>query len=296
MPRHPDHDYKSPCIYHITLRKLPGVPDFSIPVGSPEQARCHLYPLGDAVERCVRTISDINPSIKMLQYIIMPDHVHLLIQVKEYLDEHLGVYIGKFKVKCIRTAEWRGIFQGPLFESQYHDRFLRPYHSLNVIYQYIRHNPHRYIARKSHPDYFRRINNLFSYEGYHWQAYGNMQLLLNPFKDYVICHRVDANTPGLEEKKRKIWLHTASNGGVLVSPFISRKEKDVRREAEDQEGKIILLVNEPFTKIYKPWGHDFELCAQGRLLIIAPTVEIPGGSWTWHFLNKLSQQICLWRW
>ncbi len=37
MPRDYAHNYKSRCIYHITMTKTPGVPQFSIIAGTPEQ-------------------------------------------------------------------------------------------------------------------------------------------------------------------------------------------------------------------------------------------------------------------
>ena len=292
MPRHPKHDYRSPCIYHITLKKLISVPDFSVIAGTPDSCYPGLYPVGQAVESCICTISDLNPYLKMLQYIVMPDHVHMLIHVLEYLDRPLGVYIGKFKVECMKRATFRGVFDGPVFERDFHDRFLRRYHSLDVIFSYIRENPRRLLVRRLYPYYFRRCENLFEYKGIRWQCYGNMQLLDNPFKDAVICHRKDAMTPGLEESKRDNWLHTASNGGVLVSAFISGKEKEIRKMAEEAEGKIILLVNEPFGERYKPGGHNFELCEQGRLLILAPDIVIPDSRQGFLFLNELALQIC----
>ena len=95
-----------------------------------------------------------------------------------------------------------------------------------------------------------------------------------------MVHRADS----AEERDRKLqeWLYTASNGGVLVSPFISKAEREVRNEAEKGGGRFILIVNEPFEKRYKPTGHDFELCESGRLLIIS--ANLPG---------EISRQSCL---
>ena len=83
--------------------------------------------------------------------------------------------------------------------------------------------------RRERPEYFRRINELKIGEKT-YQAYGNFQLLDCPFKEQVVVHRADS----AEERERKLqeWLYTASNGGVLVSPFISKAEREVRNEAE----------------------------------------------------------------
>ena len=92
-------------------------------------------------------------------------------------------------------------------------------------------------------------------------------MLDRPFKQQVVVHRAD--TPSVRERHRAEWLYTAANGGVLVSPFISPAEKEVRREADGADGRVILITNEPMGERYKPTGHDFELCETGRLLFIS---------------------------
>lgn len=290
MPRHPTHDYRSICIYHITISKAPSVPYFSTVTGSPQSPDLIYSPLGRIVETNILTISDLNRAIERYQYVIMPDHIHLLLHVTEYLDKPIGVYISKFKIRILQMARDRGIWTESVFSPDFHDRFLRPFHSLDVIYEYIRQNPYRLLIRKAYPDFFRRVNNIFYYENMQWQAYGNLQLLANPFKDAVVCHRADAGTLK-EERLIKNWMHTASNGGVLVSPFIAHKEKEIRDKAEEKNGKIILISNIAFGERYKPAAHDFQQCESGSLLIIAPVKDLPESRRTFLFLNKLAEDI-----
>ncbi|MDE7351122.1 MAG: hypothetical protein K2N25_08645 [Muribaculaceae bacterium] len=294
MPRHPKHDYRRPCTYHITISKLPQVPDFSIVTGHPASAWIHYYPIGDAIDQSIRTVLKSNPDLNVYRYVIMPDHVHILIRAIRYLDHTIGTYIGKMKVASIQNAREKGIFLDSIFESDFYDRILRVDQSLNVVYQYVRTNPNRLLARKFNPDYFKRVNDVFNYGEIHWQAYGNMQLLDNPFKNAVICHRADEKIPKIAEANRINWIHTAENGGVLVSPFIAKAEKDVRNKIEEVDGKVILLVNEPFSERYKPSGHDFEQCWKGRLLIVAPDRLLPEGRPTWLFLNRMADWISRW--
>ncbi len=70
-------------------------------------------------------------------------------------------------------------------------------------------------------------------------------------------------------KKTNHWLSDAAKGTVLVSPFISKSEKAIRVEAEDIGANIILITHEAFGERFKPAAHDFNLCSQGRLLIIS---------------------------
>lgn len=244
-------------------------------------------PLGHIIERNIRAIPELCGSIRLLLYCIMPDHVHMLLFVTERTERALGSYIGMLKVRI--GQEWRS--QGgdsPVFATDFHDRILRKHHSLNIVYQYIRDNPRRLAVRRANPDFFRRVNNI-TLNGRQFSAFGNIQLLDNPFKRSVIVHRADSSAPKAEQCEH--WLHTASNGGVLVSAFISPAEKEIRNEAEKTGGKIILLTNCAFPERYKPAAHDFSLCELGRLLIIAPGESMPSCRETFLALNSLAETI-----
>ncbi|MDE6511875.1 MAG: hypothetical protein K2L00_07270, partial [Muribaculaceae bacterium] len=221
MRRLPNHDYKSPCTYHITLKKLKEVPEFSVVTGRPESWYVHHSVIGRAIEKSINETSTINPRIKIYRYVVMPDHVHILLRVLEYLDKSVGVDIGKIKTRSLQKVHEKGLNFESLFERDFHDRIIWPRHSLNTVFQYVKTNPSRLLARKFYPEYFRRVNDVFNYRGIQWQAYGNMQLLDNPFKDAVICHRADERIPEKAKANRDNWFYTAENGGVLVSAFIA---------------------------------------------------------------------------
>ncbi len=55
----------------------------------------------------------------------------------------------------------------------------------------------------------------------------------------------------------------------MVSPFISPAEKSIRKEAEAADGRVILITHTALGERFKPAAHDFNLCTQGRLLIIS---------------------------
>lgn len=189
----------------------------------------------------------------------------------EPLERPLGSYMGMLKVKIGQDYRERTGMQFTVFQPDYYDCILFRARPLDVVYRYIRENPYRLAVRRERPDYFRRINNL-TIGSYQVQAYGNLQLLDNPFKEQVVVHRTD--TPEQCELNRQLWLYNAGNGGVLVSPFISQAEKAIREEAEALNAKIILVTNEQFGERFKPSAHNFELCDTGRLLIVS--LALPG--------------------
>ena len=288
MARDYFHDYKSRCIYHITINKSPDIPVFSRITGIPEQPVVERTPIGRIIEEQIRNFPNLCQLLRVLQYVIMPDHIHFAIFVQGQLPKALGSYIGMMKVKCGQLAKEQLSIPGPIFEKDFYDRILRRNQKLNTICEYIRQNPYRLLVRRINPDFFQRLNNI-ELVGALWQAYGNLQLLDNPFKSAVVIHRSDSEQ--LLETKCRQWKHLAENGGVLVSPFISPSEKAVRRECEAVNGKIILLSIAPFSEREKPTAHDFELCSQGRLLILAPMTAIPAGRESFLRLNSAAESI-----
>jgi hypothetical protein len=58
---------------------------------------------------------------------------------------------------------------------------------------------------------------------------------------------------------------------VVISPFISPGEKAVVSAILDAgRGNVILMKSGGFPDGYKPSGRYYDLCAQGRLLILKP--------------------------
>lgn len=124
------------------------------------------------------------------------------------------------------------------------------------------------------------------------QAYGNIHLLDNPFKDQVIVHRADNDEAYSANRER--WLYTAGNGGVLVSPFISKREKEIRKEAELLGSRFILITNRPLGEREKPSSKDFDFCVQGRMLIITPQSPLDFSRSACLQMNTLANHVtCL---
>lgn len=269
--RKKDHDYCAPWKYHITIEKDPSAPDFSrlkIESITPEGVSVELFTLGKIIEDAIWEIHMHNPDIKVLDYIIMPDHVHLLIQVLERLEKAVGNDIRGFKTGI--SNKWRKAVNdksAKIFLPDFNDRIIFPHRKLEDIFQYIRQNPYRLAVRRSRPEFFRKERNIFI-DGREIQAYGNLFYLRNPFKYALIVHRADDDR--IFNQKLQDCLYYARNGGIVVSAFISAREKEIRKEIEDAGGRIILIGDRPFDERAKPARHDFELCSVGRLLIISP--------------------------
>ena len=96
------HDYREPCIYHITVTTVDRKPLLGQVAGDVHVAKVILTELGMAVRYEINTIPKRHPQIQVLQYIVMPDHVHLILRVKERLPESLplGNVVAAWKHAC----------------------------------------------------------------------------------------------------------------------------------------------------------------------------------------------------
>lgn len=270
------HNYHAPFIYHIILKKTTTAETFGIvkgnPLIAPGQLGCAYIEessLGKTIARSIIGIQYQFPILQIYQFIVMPDHVHILLRVKDWSEKHLDFYIETLTANIATThskTTGHQISPTDIFQPGYCDKPLLIKRSLDTLFRYIRENPHRLAIRRQFPQFFQRKRRIrIGAEEY--EAYGNLFLFRNPDKEAVKISR--SFSPEEKAGKKAAWLHNAAKGTVLVSPFISKEEKAIRTEAEALGGKIILITHEAFSERFKPADHDFALCASGRLLIIS---------------------------
>lgn len=285
--------------------------------GAAERAYVELSAVGKAiVEEEIKKINHFHPQVEVWKLCIMPDHLHMIVRVKEDLGagKHLGMVVRGFKTGCTR-AWWRLIDLGEmptergqretprsgdglgatvpsaspeglrpvLFEDGYCDKILLHEGQLDNWKHYLDDNPRRLMMKRLNPTLFTVLSGL-EVAGEPCQVVGNRFLLDIPDKMAVVVHR--RYTDEENARLRAEWLACGERGGVLVSDAISPKEKAVMREAMNLGYNIILLRENGFPKLYKPSGEAFDACAEGRLLQISP--------WSFHMERKvISREQCL---
>lgn len=260
------HDYHSVCIYMITLTKQEAVPAFSS-IHNAEGAKktdpvLSLSPVGLTVDAEVRGWLKEFAMIRLLNMRIMPDHIHILIYVTERTEKHLSRIIQVLKWNCNRALQTETFCEG------FNDKIVTKEGQRETFYQYISDNPRRYMARKLYPEYFQRVQ-IVEINGRHFSLYGNLFLLNHPVKTQVRFSR-SFSAEELEVRQRD-YEETIRCGGVVVSPFIHREEKKWRQRAVEGGASVIQVVMNGFSERFKPSGRDFNLCLEGRLLLVAPT-------------------------
>jgi hypothetical protein len=202
----------------------------------------------------------------------MPDHLHGIVQVKEQMTQSVGVPLRAFKSQV--TSALRKKTGNPalnVWAPGYHDLCVWRKGALKAYTHYLCDNPRRYCVKKANPDVFRRINQLKHARlpaDQSWSGYGNLFLLDRPEMGNIRVSR--RASPDEILRLRDETLQQARRGMVVVSPFISPGEKEIAKAVlEADKGDVILMKPDGFPALFKPHGRYFDLCQQGRLLILS---------------------------
>ena len=160
--------------------------------------------------------------------------------------------------------------RSPLFSAGYNDRPLTAPGQLQGWISYLRDNPRRLWLKHHYPDRLRKVYNFTIGDSQtRYTAVGNTFLLKYPERQQVRCHRNLTEQQIHNEVNH--YLHIARTGVVLVSPFISPAEKTVYEACYKEQLPMVRLVKRALDgKFVYPQGRDFDACAQGFLVVLAP--------------------------
>ena len=339
--------WKGVGIYHLTLTvtsREPLLGRLVIPNNDPAQARVERTELGRAVLDCQLSVPVFFPEIQILQYCLMPDHLHSIWYVRSPMEK---------SIRYVAQGFWRGAkkagraytylntlntlntlnalnaqntqntrLQGgqmnentaasgttaagrtalslsslvpansrenplrQLLDSDTYSHlapiftempFIRPmsrHGQLQAMIRYVQLNPQRLATKRLYPGYF-RVQEGVEIAGRTYAAVGNIALL--QAASYAPVHvrhtMVDAAAHGDTQPLRNYMngcVLAARQGTVMVSPFISPKEKEVKAVLLAEQHPFIVLADNGFREYYKPPGDIFDAVATGRVLILSP--------------------------
>jgi len=268
IARSPFQDYRAPAFYMVTMTTHNRRPWF----GECENNRCTLNADGWLLHNLWRRIPQDYPQIAVSTLCIMPDHLHGILHVTERMTKPLGVAIRAFKSQA--TSALRKTHNNPaltLWNPGYNDRCVWRHDALAAFTRYLMDNPRRFCLKKANPHLFHTVANLRHPalpSGQSWSGYGNRFLLDRPEKRAIRVSR--KASPAEIAALRDEVLSEAAQGVVIVSPFISHGEKEIAKAIlTSPAGDVILMKHDGFPPLFKPQGRYFDLCVQGRLLILS---------------------------
>ena len=238
--------------------------------------------LGESVLNCWKEIPTHYPEVRLLDIQLMPDHIHGVLFVTRQVPYHLGNVVNGFKAGCNAAA--REIMGTTLWEEGYHDRILISKGQLETMLNYLHDNPRRLWTKRYHPEFF-TVQQDITVGNAQVAIAGNRFLLEHPFKAVVQCSR-SINTDEAIAHEVKRYMAMARDGSILVSPCISPCEKAVMRAAFEAGIQEIILLENGFSPLWKPGGQQFDACARGQLLFVAP--------WPYHSeKKKITRDQCI---
>ena len=123
------------------------------------EARVERSVLGAAVFAHFRRIAEFTPEIRPLYCEIMPDHLHLILQVLRQMKRPLGNAIAGFKTGCEKIYAKLG-GEGRLFAEGFVDEILSHQGQLGYWFNYLKDNPRRLAIKTLFPWLFKRVCRL----------------------------------------------------------------------------------------------------------------------------------------
>ncbi len=290
-------DYRGRAIYHITLATANRYPLFGELSGSTEQqASISLTPFGKEIDRMLRDLplfyAPKGISLKVIALMLMPDHLHLVLQVLEPMPKSIGEIIRSIKSACTSLYKRSYSTSFPAFDSifeqtstiweatraGYHERILHCENQLAAMVNYVKDNPRRLWLKHHRPSLFQMHTQVLVGD-WSFRALGNMHLLDNPVKQVLQCSR--SITPVRLEELQTYLFTQAQSGVVTLTAAISPGEKQIARLIRESHLPLVILLKDGFPpvgstaeKLYKPGGVYFDACAAGHLLLLEPSPDV----------------------
>lgn len=307
--------WKGVGIYHITVvvpSREPLLGELIIPDNDPKQARVERTELGNKIVDELYHLGKVHPEIRILQFCLMPDHLHFIIHVTKpttlSVREMIRGYwqgakrYGREYTLSIEPELNSGPINkvNPIFTERPFIRPLSRKGQLQAMYQYVRMNPQRLATKRLKPGFF-RVQEGIEIAGCTYRGVGNIALL--QAERYAPVHvrrtMVEEAEHG-DNKRLRDYMNgcvlDARNGSIMVSPFISQQEKAVMDVLIKEKHPFIYIADNGFRDYYKPSDGLFDAVAEGRVLILSPWEYDAGKKHVTRAecieMNRMAEDIC----
>ena len=233
-------------------------------------------------------------------FVIMPDHLHLIIKVREIEKRVSLAVVVRQLIKALDRAYWavagaERLLQNPagggsgvvlhdslresIFAFDWHDWIVKKGGQLAAFRKYIAENGTRAARRRAARQFFTRAREI-AFQGRRYWAYGNEALLELPVIVAIKGHRrplaglvaPEAHPQGHLRGSEALCAAASriGPGGAGLSTFLSPLEKEAGNEIIKAGGALIILSMEGFAPRWHPSEKQERLCAAGRMLYLSP--------------------------
>ena len=151
------YDYNQNGAYFVTIctherKKILSIISVGTPVpGCPQEAHTELLWHGQIADGMIQRMNSHYEHLSVDQYVIMPDHIHLLITIRGHDNStdgqtnrtsEIARFVGTFKRFCNKEYG-ENIWQG-----RYYDHVIRNQQDYNEVWEYIENNPQKWLMTR----------------------------------------------------------------------------------------------------------------------------------------------------
>jgi len=287
------YDYARGAAMFLTFSLEPRQPL----LGRIEGSIVALSPAGAAVRAELHRVSAHRPGVVLRTSVVMPDHVHVRVQVLPNLADplkELGRFVYNVKCRSQRAARKAGIEIS--WQRNYHDRILCSAEIVDIVDRYIENNPLKWsLMHGSSPPLkvHEPLDSPLLPDDEWWTGAGET-VLLEPGRKLAAVRLSRSlrpeDFPGVSARLRD----AAAKGYVLAGTWISPCEQAVFAELSREGVPFVRVVQDPLARVYRPKGDEPGLFAAGRYLLLS-RVSAPGigrGA-AWHGINDALAAVAL---
>ena len=263
--------YSKARAYMVTLKMHPQAEPLSVLAPTTKLGLTYTpltAPFSDVITK--RLTAYFRGGIAVRRFILMPNHIHLLIYITKNQQHQANLII--VVEKCIRflTEAYHQICGStpfPPIQASWDDAIAFTLEAARRMRQYIDDNPFRTYTRK-HSN-FCKCATYVAKDGQQWWYYGNLSLVKLPTILAVECSRkILPDTPLWQQWQTVAATLTTSCAGI--GTFMSPCEKAVQATILQHGGSLIVLLPQGISPYWHPGAEMETLCAQGRILYLTP--------------------------
>ncbi len=153
-PRLKNYDYSQNGCYFVTIcvkdkKHLLGTVNVGRDAYIPPQTS--LSQIGRVAEKYILNIEKVYENIKVENYVIMPNHIHLLLMFDSSLRDGGGMKASRptlhTVVRSLKTMVTKEIGES-IWQASYYDRVIDSVEGYEEVWEYIEENPHKWIINK----------------------------------------------------------------------------------------------------------------------------------------------------
>ena len=320
MGRLPGFDYKTPFYYMVTIKKVAALScgaRSARPFSAIRDGEIVPNALTCAFDEAIRHFHETWYCIEPIRhYVIMPDHLHLLIKIRDIEKRVSLAVLVRQLLKRLDVAgnEALGAAEQPpappeaalqntaevppsvvpptLFERDWHDWIVKKKGQLDAFIRYIRENPARAWTRWQNRQFFSQVRRIL-FAGLEWFAYGNTALLELPVIEPFKCSRKWVEG-GPEWRVAVGHASRIGPGGAGAGTFMSPCEKECGNAIFKAGGSIIMLNPEGFGARWHPTRNKEALCAEGRMLFLSlyePSAAKPDNATLYKRCHEMGEAV-----